>query len=64
MKYRSVLVYGRVEFVEESEEKIKALNCIMRQYTDRVFTYSDPAVREVAVYKVIIDKMEGRVYGY
>jgi nitroimidazol reductase NimA-like FMN-containing flavoprotein (pyridoxamine 5'-phosphate oxidase superfamily) len=64
MKYRSVLVYGRVEFVEEPEEKIKALNCIMRHYTERDFTYSEPAVREVAVYKVIIDKMEGRVYGY
>ena len=64
MKYRSVLVYGRVDFIEEPEEKIEALNCIMRQYTDRAFTYSEPAVREVAVYKVTIDKMEGRVYGY
>lgn len=64
MKYRSVLVYGRVEFVEKPDEKIEALNCIMRHYTEKDFTYSEPAVREVAVYKVIIDKMDGREYGY
>lgn len=64
MKYRSVLVYGKVQFIEEAEEKIKALNCIMRQYIEREFTYNEPAVREVAVYKVVIDSMEGRVYGY
>jgi uncharacterized protein len=64
MKYRSVLVYGRVEFIEQRENKIEAMNCIMRHYTDKEFTYSEPSVREVAVYKVVIDKMEGRVYGY
>ena len=64
MKYRSVLVYGRVEFVEKPNEKIEALNCIMQHYTEREFTYSEPAVREVAVYRVAIDKMDGRVYGY
>jgi uncharacterized protein len=64
MKYRSVLVYGRVEFIEEPDEKVKALNCIMQHYTSLDFTYSEPSVREVAVYKIIVEKMHGRVYGY
>jgi uncharacterized protein len=64
MKYRSVLVYGRVEFIEEPEEKIKALNCIMQHYTSLDFRYSEPSVREVAVYRIVVDKMDGRVYGY
>jgi nitroimidazol reductase NimA-like FMN-containing flavoprotein (pyridoxamine 5'-phosphate oxidase superfamily) len=64
MKYRSVLAYGKVEFIEEAERKIEALNCIMKHYTDKEFTYSEPSVREVAVYKVIIEKVEGRLYGY
>jgi hypothetical protein len=64
MKYRSVLAYGKVEFIEEPERKIEALNCIMRHYTREDFTYSEPSVREVAVYKVVIEKLEGRVYGY
>ena len=64
MKYRSVLVHGHVQFVEDFEEKIIALNSIMKQYTDREFKYNDPAVKEVKVFKVIIERMEGREYGY
>jgi nitroimidazol reductase NimA-like FMN-containing flavoprotein (pyridoxamine 5'-phosphate oxidase superfamily) len=64
MRYRSVLVYGKAEFVEDSEEKIKCLNIVMAHYTDRKFEYNAPSIREVMVFKVKIDKMEGRVYGY
>jgi len=64
MKYRSVLAFGKVEFVTEKEEKINALNVIMKQYTDKVYQYSDPALVEVCVFKVNIEKMEGRAYGY
>jgi uncharacterized protein len=64
MRYRSVLVFGKVEFLKDTEEKTRALNIIMSHYTDREFTYSAPAVREVQVYKVVIEKMEGRAYGY
>jgi nitroimidazol reductase NimA-like FMN-containing flavoprotein (pyridoxamine 5'-phosphate oxidase superfamily) len=64
MRYRSVLVYGKVEFLQTAEEKIKGLNIIMAHYSDREFSYSEPAVREVQVYKVVIERMEGRAYGY
>lgn len=64
MRYRSVLVYGKAEFVEDPEEKIKCLNIIMAHYAERKFEYNAPAIREVMVFKVKVDKMEGRVYGY
>ena len=64
MKYRSVLASGRVEFIEDPDEKVSALNIIMKNYTDREFTYNDPAIREVAVFKVVVEKLEGRAYGY
>jgi nitroimidazol reductase NimA-like FMN-containing flavoprotein (pyridoxamine 5'-phosphate oxidase superfamily) len=64
MKYRSVLAFGKVEFIDDNENKITALNCIMKHYTDEEFSYNEPSVREVAVYRVIIEKLEGRVYGY
>lgn len=64
MRYRSVLVYGKVEFIEEPELKIEALNCIMRQYSSAEFNYSAPSLRDVAVYKIVSDKMDGREYGY
>ena len=64
MRYRSVLVYGKAEFVEGPEEKINILNVIMAHYVNRKFDYNAPAIREVMVFKVKVEKMEGRVYGY
>lgn len=64
MKYRSVLVYGQAEFVTDPEEKIKILNIVMAHYAAREFEFNAPAVREVMVFRVKIEKMEGRVYGY
>ncbi len=65
MKYRSVLVFGKVEFVQDPAEKRNVLNILMKQYTGRDdFRYNDPAIRNVLVYKVVADKMEGRAYGY
>jgi len=64
MKYRSVLVYGNAEFITETEEKIAALNIIMAQYSDKAFQFNPPSIREVNVWQVIIEKIEGRIYGY
>jgi hypothetical protein len=64
MKYRSVLAYGKVEFIMENSEKIKYLNVLMKNYTEKSFTYSDPAINGVCVMKVNIEKLEARAYGY
>jgi nitroimidazol reductase NimA-like FMN-containing flavoprotein (pyridoxamine 5'-phosphate oxidase superfamily) len=64
MRYRSVLVYGKAEFVENPEEKIDILNIIMAHYAERKFEYNAPSIKEVMVFKVRIDKIDGRLYGY
>lgn len=64
MRYRSVLAYGKAEIVENPEEKVNILNVIMSHYTGRTFEYNAPSIKEVMVFKVKIDKLEGRVYGY
>ncbi|HNW89094.1 MAG TPA: pyridoxamine 5'-phosphate oxidase family protein [Bacteroidales bacterium] len=64
LKYRSVQAFGHVEFIDDPEEKIKALNIIMQKYTGRDFKYGAPAVREVSTYKVVIDKIYGKEFGY
>lgn len=65
MKYRSVLVYGKVEFIDDPVEKRRVLNILMKQYTGRDdYKYNDPAIINVLVYKVVAEKMEGRAYGY
>ena len=60
MKYRSVLCYGKVEFFEESDDKVSALDIIMKQYAEREFRYNAPSLREVKVMRVRVERFEGR----
>ena len=64
MKYRSVLAYGRVEFIDDYDAKEAALKIIMKNYSEREFTFNAPAVKDVLVYRVKIEKLHGRAYGY
>ena len=64
MKYRSVLAYGEVEIVDDFEKKEEALKIIMSNYSDREFTFNAPAVRDVFVFRVKIEKLHGRALGY
>ncbi len=63
MKYRSVLLRGMVEMIHDYDEKVSALNVIMRKYAGRDFSYSAPAVREVQPFKIVGFKLTGRAYG-
>lgn len=64
MKYRSVLAYGKVEFIEDPEEKTAALDIIMSQYTGRPFRYNPPSIKEVCCFRVAGGRFEGRIFGY
>ena len=63
MRSESAMCRGKVEFVEDMEEKRGALDIIMCHYTNNEFNYSDPAVRNVKVWKVPVDRMTGKVFG-
>jgi nitroimidazol reductase NimA-like FMN-containing flavoprotein (pyridoxamine 5'-phosphate oxidase superfamily) len=63
MKYRSVLAYGRVDFIEDMAEKTAALDIIMSQYSGRSFRYNPPSLREVCCWKVRVVSFEGRAFG-
>lgn len=64
MRYKSVLISGKVEFIEDYDEKVRVLNIIMRKYTGKDFDYNTPAVKNVAIYKVIPEKTETKFSGY
>jgi len=63
MKYRSILCYGKAEFITDPEEKTAALNIFMSQYSRDNFRFAPPAIREVSVWKVKVERYEGRAYG-
>jgi len=63
MRSESAMCFGQAEFIEEMEDKRRALDIIMRHYTNNAFCYSDPAVRNVKVWKVTVGRMTGKVFG-
>ncbi len=65
MRFRSVLAYGKVVFVDDPAEKQRILNLIMKHYTGRDdFAYNMPAVLDVAVFKVVVDEFTGKESGF
>lgn len=67
MKYRSVIIFGKVEFLSEKIEKIEALKCIIRNtYKDLIadkedkLKYIGDNLEGLVVLKVIIDKITGK----
>lgn len=64
MKFRSVMAFGHVEFIEDFDQKVEILNKVMKHYTGKEFTYSNPSIHEVATYRVVIEEMTGKKLGY
>lgn len=59
----SVIAFGTVRFEEDDNRKVEALNLIMKQYTDKEFTYSSPAVRNVKVWTVQLEEATCKEFG-
>ena len=59
----SIVCRGKVEFVEEDEVKVRALDSTMRQYSGHTFSYSAPAVRNVKIWKVEVEDLSAREFG-
>ncbi len=65
MKYKSVMIRGKVDFLNDLEEKAKALNVIMGQYTSRNdFSYNTPALKNVQVMRIVPEKIDCKYFGY
>jgi nitroimidazol reductase NimA-like FMN-containing flavoprotein (pyridoxamine 5'-phosphate oxidase superfamily) len=63
VKSKSVLVEGKVEFVVDFDEKIRCMNLMMSQYSDREFKFSKPAIVNVGIIKVAIKKISAKEFG-
>jgi len=63
VKSKSVLVEGRVEFIDDFDEKTRCMNLMMQQYSDREFKFSKPAIENVGIIKVAIEKISAKEFG-
>ncbi len=64
MRYRSVIGFGRAFFVDDFEEKRKALDIIMQHYSNNSYEYSENLVEKAAIIRIEIDSMTGKRSGY
>ena len=60
MRYRSVIGFGKALFIEDPDERRKALDVIMRQYADGDFEYSEKSFEKALVIKVEIESITGK----
>jgi nitroimidazol reductase NimA-like FMN-containing flavoprotein (pyridoxamine 5'-phosphate oxidase superfamily) len=62
--FRSVIGYGKAFFVEESGQKKKSLDIIMRHYSGKTsFEYEKDALENVVIIKIIITHLSGKKSG-
>lgn len=60
MRFKSVVGFGRAEFIVAPEDKKAALNIIMDQYTEKQWTFSEKRIEATTVFKVQIEKITGK----
>jgi nitroimidazol reductase NimA-like FMN-containing flavoprotein (pyridoxamine 5'-phosphate oxidase superfamily) len=59
-RFQSVIGTGKAFFIDAPEAKKKALDVIMRQYTEKTFEYDERAVDKTVVFGVAIETMSGK----
>ncbi len=63
MKSRSVVCRGQVRFVEGMDEKHRALDFLMKHYTQESCGYSDPAVHNVMIWEIRVEEICCKSFG-
>lgn len=63
VKSKSVIAEGNIKFIDDYEEKERILHILMGQYSDREFKFNEPAVKNVGVFKMKIDKIQAKEFG-
>lgn len=59
----SAIVEGTAEIVDEYTEKERCLHRLMAQYSTLEFKFNEPAVKNVGILKVHIEKITGKEFG-
>lgn len=63
MRARSVMAWGEVEFVTDFEQKKEALDILMEHYSGESFRYGRPAVENVKIWRVKLDRITAKAFG-
>ena len=64
MRYKSVIADGNVEFIDNISEKQKAVDIIVRQCSDKSYDIPESTLKNIAVYRLRIERISCKVSGY
>lgn len=64
MRFQSIIGTGKIEFIENLEEKRKALAVVMAQYSEKAYSFPDKKINATAVLKLKIDQMSAKQSGF
>jgi len=62
MRAESAICFGKVRFIEAAEDKLLLMNKLMAHYTNNEFKYSKPALDNVKVWVVEIEKITAKAF--
>lgn len=62
-RHRTVIGFGKAGFVEDEEEKIRALDGIVAKFTDKKFEYPKGNLNATAVIRIDISSLKGKKHG-
>jgi uncharacterized protein len=60
---KSVLVEGTAEIIDDIDEKERCLHLLMAQYSNLAFKFNAPAIKNVGIIKVHIEKISAKEFG-
>ena len=63
MNFRSVIAFGRAEWVDAPDVKRQALDLIMARYAQGAFDYVEAALAKTVIFKVVVTRMTGKRSG-
>ncbi len=65
MRYYTVIGFGKAYFLEEPDQKKKALDIMMRKFTkESQNEYAETMLEKTEVIKIVIEEMTGKKSGY
>lgn len=59
-RFTSVMGSGRIEFIEDTQQKQAALQILMAQYSDQPFSFEETQMDATRVFKLVIESMSGK----
>ena len=64
IRAKSVICKGKVQFITNPTEKVEILDVIMHKYVPgKLFSYSEPAIKNVLIWKIPIDTWTAKEFG-